>query len=88
MNEAHVHACIGYNPFANMKIPFDERPLDLKRVTCPRCGAPFMLVWNDYSKSGHPALNELRQTLLIKTSAVVVQSISIRCPHCDYEEAL
>ena len=54
---------------------------DLKHVICPQCNKGFALVWEDYTDE--------RRTLIIRgCPSGGIYDVSIRCPHCDYEEAL
>lgn len=54
---------------------------DLKNVICPQCEKKFRLMWNDYHNAP--------QTLIIRgCPSGGVYDVSIRCPHCNYEEEL
>lgn len=56
-------------------------PSDLKNVICPQCKSDFKLTWDDYSDSP--------STLIIRgCPSGGIYDVSIRCPHCDYEEEL
>lgn len=55
-----------------------ETPKDLKHVTCPQCGKDFVL---DYF-SGRPTLK------IRDCPSGGIYDVSIRCPHCNYEEEL
>ncbi len=53
----------------------------LADVECPQCRKAFVLTWNDYS--GTPCTLQLRGC-----PSGGIYDVSIRCPHCDYEEEL
>lgn len=53
----------------------------LKDVVCPQCKKPFLLVWDDYTGR--------KRTLLIRSCpSGGVYDVTIRCPHCNYDEEL
>lgn len=58
-----------------------EQERRLKDVVCPQCKQPFTLVWAEYHS---------RPTTLILCGCPSggIYSVSISCPHCDYEEEL
>jgi hypothetical protein len=63
--------------------PTGERRL--RDVTCPQCEREFPLLWNDYSH----IRPQQKQTLFIRgCPSGGIYSVSIHCPHCDYEEEL
>ena len=66
---------------AASKIYSNSVPLDLKNVTCPQCKEKFILIWNDYSDT--PETLKLRGC-----PSGGIYDVSIKCPHCDYEEPL
>ena len=53
---------------------------DLKHVVCPQCKKDFKLTWDgDYNN----------QPLVIRSCpSGGIYDVSIKCPHCDYEEDL
>lgn len=56
-----------------------QKPIDLKHVTCPQCGKPFRLSWD----------NDSFYTLRLRgCPSGGIYDVTIKCPHCDYEEAL
>ena len=56
-------------------------PKDLKHVVCPQCKKPFVLNWVNYS--------DKPETLICRSCpSGGLYDVSIRCPHCDYEEEL
>lgn len=58
-------------------------PVDLKNVICPQCKKPFRLTWdNDDYKS-------TTKTLILRgCPSGGIYDVSIKCPHCNYQEDL
>lgn len=53
----------------------------LKDQICPQCKRQFILCWDDYG--------DKRQTLFLRSCpSGGIYDASIRCPNCNYEEAL
>jgi DnaJ-class molecular chaperone len=59
----------------------------LRDVACPQCREPFRLTWNDYTRISATAC--AKQTLVMRgCPSGGIYMVSIKCPHCDYEEEL
>jgi hypothetical protein len=72
-------------PFVNGCRWIDTGERRLRDVTCPQCEREFPLLWNDYSH----IRPQQKQSLFIRgCPSGGIYSVSIHCPHCDYEEEL
>jgi RNA polymerase subunit RPABC4/transcription elongation factor Spt4 len=58
----------------------------IAQVVCPQCKREFTLCWNDYSVITD---GKYKETLVLRgCPSGGIYDVTIKCPFCDYSEAL